>query len=504
MLKLNRDALVTLLKNKSLSHEERGLLRRELEAYDRLVTENPLYRYEPHSKQILFHEARTKVKLFLAGNRAGKTTSGVVDALIQAVDEAALPPRLRGYKKWTPPFFCRVLTPDFVTTMEGVIFHKLREWIPRHQLVGDSWETAYSKGQRVLRFKNGSRFDFCSFEQDLDKLGGVALHRSWFDEEPPKGVRRECQARLIDYGGEEVFTMTPLHGISHLYDDVYERRYEDGITVIEAATDDNPHLDHVFLEEFFADLTEEERQARRQGKFVHFGGLVLQAFDDDKHLVDELVPKDGKTKELDGQQILVGIDPGIARGGIVWSAFDRDNHMLVFDELYPKNLTIPDIAKAIREKNSYWGIKPDLYVIDPSARNRSLTNAVSVKTEFMLEGIPTVEGQNDRFTGVLQLRRRLAASSLTVTRNCVNWLWERGRWRVSEDEESSQDRRSGDSFKTVGPDHLMDPTRYLCLARIWGHGVDQQKKRRKTTYTPDYEPAWVPVTQREDPYAWMT
>ena len=52
----------------------------------------------------------------------------------------------------------------------------------------------------------------------------------------------------------------------------------------------------------------------------------------------------------------VGIDPGIRRGGVVWVAFDRDNHMLVFDELYPGSETVPEIAKQIHAKNRLWGL----------------------------------------------------------------------------------------------------------------------------------------------------
>ncbi len=64
---------------------------------------------------------------------------------------------------------------------------------------------AFDKQQRVLRFKNGSWIQFNSSEQDREKLGGVALHRIVYDEEPRQEVRNECLTRLIDYDGEELF-----------------------------------------------------------------------------------------------------------------------------------------------------------------------------------------------------------------------------------------------------------------------------------------------------------
>jgi hypothetical protein len=59
------------------------------------------------------------LKAFLGGNRSGKTTVGIVDDLIQAIDHDAVPEHLKQYKLWEPPFYCRIITPDFTATMEG-------------------------------------------------------------------------------------------------------------------------------------------------------------------------------------------------------------------------------------------------------------------------------------------------------------------------------------------------------------------------------------------------
>jgi phage terminase large subunit-like protein/ribosomal protein L32 len=383
--------------------------------------------------------------------------------------------------------------------MEGVVFTALREWCPRSQLVGDSWDSAYNKQLRRLDFKNGSFFEFMTYEQALDKFGGAARHRIHYDEEPPQAIRNECKARLIDYGGDEIFTMTPLNGMTWMFDEVYERRHEDGITVVTVATDENPHLDTEARDEFFANLTEEEAQARREGRFVHFGGLVLGAWDDDFNLADELKPgvdelgRATMPDQLKGQTIMVGIDPGVVRGGVVWAAFDRTTRCSSSTSCTRRTSRSRRSPRRSTSKNAYWRIKPQLYVIDPSARNRSLTNAVTVQTEFMQGRIPTIPGQNDREAGVLQLRRRMTArpAALTVTRNCVNWLFEKGRWRIVEDEETSQNKNSSDTFATQGPDHLMDPTRYLAMQRVFGPVLPNHLKRR-AAYQHGHEPAWTP------------
>jgi hypothetical protein len=168
---------------------------------------------------------------------------------------------------------------------------------------------------------------------------------------------------------------------------------------------------------------------------------------------------------------------------VVWCGFDKNNDMLVFDELYPESMTVPEISRAIQERNAFWKIKRPLYVIDPSFRNRSLSNAESVEGAFMREGIFPVPGQNDRIAGVLQMRARVEAKSLMVSQHCKHWLKEADRWVVSDDEVSGEGKPSrakgaGGSFATMGPDHLMDPTRYVCMERLYF-----QRPKEK-------EPAW--------------
>jgi phage terminase large subunit-like protein len=442
--------------------------------------QNPLLFFKPHKKQRHFLAAHTSVKAFLGGNRSGKTTAGIVDDLIQAVDRDVLSDHLLEAKRWEPPFHCRIVTPDFTSTMEGVVFQKLREWAPKSQLLGGSWDKAYDKQLRKLRFANGSWLDFMTFEQDLDKFGGAALHRVHYDEEPPEAIRKECQARLIDHAGDELFTMTPLLGMTWMYDGIYERRDDGNVSVVEVATDENPHLDRAAMEEFFASLTPEEQDARRKGRFVHFGGLVLKGWDDGRHLCDPVDPA-----HLQGQDVIVGIDPGITRGAVVWVAYDKDDVMLVFDELYPHNQDARQVAAQIREKNQRWGIEPLYYVMDPSGRNRTMAGTVS--DEFAAAGIYCSYGNNAREGSILQLRRRLHSGAIVISRDCTNWLWEKSRWRVAEDEESGQEKTSGDTFKTIGPDHLMDATRYVAMERVWGPAPDRNPRQR--VWTPGVAPS---------------
>jgi phage terminase large subunit-like protein len=454
----------------------------------------PIQFYKPHPKQALFHQSRSYIKAFLGGNQSGKTTAGVLDDLIQAVDRESLPEHLRPFKRFEPPFLCRIVTPDFTSTMEGVVFEKLKEWVPKDQLRDGAWDKAYDKQLRKLHFANGSWFDFLTYEQDLDKFGGATLDRVHFDEEPPgeKGrkIFHQSRIRVMKRGGDIVFSMTPELGMSWMYDEVYERRDEDDYTVITVANDDNPHISAVERERAYEGMSAEEQAAKRQGLFIHFSGPVLKGFNEDRHLVDRPEPD-----QLKGQHVVVTIDPGIVRGAVTWTAFDRDNRMLVFDELYPSNEGVESVAQQILAKNREWGLKPAVYLIDPSGRNRSM-GQITVMDEFIHAGIPCTPAQNSRQASVLQLRRRITNDALLVSRTCTNWLWESRRWRVARDEITEQDRPtggdtvSGDTFATTGPDHLMDTTRYAAMERFYGP-APQLGNRQRPRFVPDFEPPWT-------------
>jgi hypothetical protein len=90
---------------------------------------------------------------------------------------------------------------------------------------------------------------------------------------------------------------------------------------------------------------------------------------------------------------------------------------------------------------------------------------------------------------VLQLRARLEASppGLLVAENCVNWLFEAKRWLVAKDEVTQEQtpnaKGAGGSFATIGPDHLMDPTRYVAMERLWFSAPEQ--RRASEVWRPD-------------------
>lgn len=453
-----------------------------LEQLEQYSQYNPLWYYnhpilsekKPHVKQLIFHEMHTVVKMFLGGNQSGKTTAGIADDLIQALDEDMIPPHLKKYKKWKPPFLCRIMSPGFAD-MELVVQQKLKELVPDDALLGGSWQKAYNKNLRVLRFSNGSMFQFMSYDQDVQKMGGATLHRVHYDEEPPQDVREECRIRLVKFGGDEVFTMTPLQGLSWSYNGLWKQKgpeikglpgayLKERLGIVTVDMDDNPYLTDERKELALDGLPESVKDARKRGVYVHFAGHIYTEFNLDKHVLFTRpihVLEEGKINPR--VNVVVGIDPGIRHAaGVVWLALSADDDMVVFDELKLQGKTIQDICKAIDMVNAHHGCHPIYYVIDPASRNRSNQTGRSDQMEFADNGIVTILGQNAVEAGINRIKERLENDKLGIYSECRELINEFQEYRWKDAPKSGEDGRATPVKKD---DHLMDALRYAVMSR---------------------------------------
>jgi hypothetical protein len=471
-----------------LSKIPAGERERVMAGLERVLEANPLDRFFPHEPdesgrepQREFLAARTPIVAVFAGNQFGKTTAGVIKDLIDCLDRELVPAHLRGFKRWDPPFYCRMILPNGAL-VESSILPAVEEWCPPAALVGGCVDKAYREGPpRRLRFKNGSYIEFMSSEQkttgDKKVFGSVRLHRVHYDEEPPKLVRQESVKRLYKFGGDELFTMTPQDGLGWTYREIWKKRGEAHITAVVGDTEMNAaNLDRDALERDWASMSEEELAYRKRGEFIHVGGFAYPLMPD--RVVE--APRPGRLK---GQDIVVGIDPGIRFAGLTWTGFDTDNVAVTFDELLLREATAPDYAEQIRRVNAKWGIQDPTYVIDPSARNRGLAGGESIEAELARYDIMTVPGWNDRQAGVMQIRRRLAHGGLYISKDCRGLLDEAEDYVLVE-------RPDGSWEPEKGNDHRLDALRYSLVFRPW---LAERAAPEKRGYQPGYEPAWAPM-----------
>lgn len=440
-----------------------------------MVEANPMTGYFPSPKQAELLAMDTPIMAAFAGNRFGKTSGAVIKNLIDALDEHDIPDHLRHYKKWDPPFYCWIIAPTFAESIEGVILPEIKKWVPMHALAGGEWDKAYDIGRRTITFRNGSKFKFFTYKQDAETLTGASVHRISYDEPPPQKHRNEAMARLIQYGGDEFFAMTPLHGVSWIQKEIWKERHSEPISVIKGSGYDNPVVDKASLERIIAKYPEEERKARLYGDFVFFSGRIFPEFNAKDHVIPPIMPE-----QLRDHDVIVSIDPGWDHGfAVTFNAFDNDGCCLTFDEIHGRGKTVAQMAHEIRNRCSYWGITPAWYVIDgKGGRQVSVMTGYNTKAEFLKYGIHCRFAKNDPnswMPSVNRMRTMLATKDfngneiqprLKVTENCHYTIEGYVSYHFKDDaDDASAPDRTPRPYKK--DDDELDTVRYAVMSRAY-------------------------------------
>lgn len=417
--------------------------------------------YIPHEKQRRFHSASNRIRLYIGGNRSGKTTGGIVEDiwwLTRSHPFQSIPDR---------PIAGRIVSVDFLNGIEKIIKPQLKQWLPPSHLRGGSWFSAYEASTRTLHLANGSFVELMSYDQDLDKFAGTSRDFVHFDEEPPEAIYTENMARLIDRRGHCWITMTPVEGMTWIFDTIYEKGIvgDPNIHVVEVDMAENPHLAQQEVDEFLDSLSEDERNARGHGKFVQMGGLVYKAFNPSIHVIDEVDPREFRGSNY---RHYMSLDHGFNNPTSVhWHAVDPDNTAITFDEHYESQRIIDYHAEVIHQRNKMHGRTPDVNICDPALAQKQAVTGTSIQTEYAIRGIGFVLGNNDVMTGVAKVNQYLTVGkngkpNWYITRNCVNLIREiqRLRWKTWASKKQQSQNNPYDQIHKKD-DHACDECRYF-------------------------------------------
>lgn len=342
--------------------------------------------YEPHEKQLQFHTSPKPEKLFIGGNRSGKTVGGAIEAIWWLTKTHPYRELPRG------PIRGRIVTVDFVEGLEQIILPAIKQWLPKSFLIDGSWEKSYSKNLRVLTLANGSTVDFLSYEQDVEKHAGTSRHFVWFDEEPPYEIYIENMLRLLDTDGCYWITMTPLLGMTWVYENIYEKRDDpeesEHIEVIEVNTKDNPHIRNKARSRIMRRLSNEERDAREAGQFVEMGGLVFKNFEPSRHVIhDNELGLIGSVPPKSWEWYM-SLDSGWNNPtAIYWHAVSHEGYIITFAEHYKSEMTVAEHAQVIQQREAQWGKRADLRTGDPAIKQTREATGTSIQQEYASHGI---------------------------------------------------------------------------------------------------------------------
>ena len=446
--------MVELLeKIKAIESEQKR--RREQDALARYNTGG-----KRHKKQIAFHRCKKRNRWVFGGNRSGKTECGAAETVYLA----------RGthpYRKNKPNVFGWVVSPTAQVQRDVAqkkVLHYLRpDWIADIVMTSgrkDSPQTGVID-QIVVKnvFGGTSVIGFKSFDQGREKFQGSSLDFVWFDEEPPKEIYEECLMRVIDKRGDIFGTMTPLKGLTFLYEEIYlNRKNNPEIWYEFMEWEDNPYLSHKEIKLMESTLDESTLQSRKLGRFCTREGLVYPEFDERVHVVQPFpVPPEWQDN--------ISIDPGLKNPlSAHWYAVDYDENVYVIAEHYAAGKDIDYHAQAIHAMSESLGWKRDgkgrvSALIDSAAQQRTLASQKSVAELFYERDIlanPRVE--KDLFSGISRVKSYLNRGNglpdLYIFSSCPNlireiksYFWGSGDAPVKRD------------------DHAMDELRYYLMSR---------------------------------------
>lgn len=420
--------------------------------------ENALLFYEPaQEKAIAFHKSTKKEILINGGNRSSKTDTVLVELAIQAT--GIVPYSLResypAEKLRHRPIRARLIGASFLDNIEGVVKPKFQwwkwdgagapgssrghwGWIPRSCLLGSDWTKAYSEKHRTLTLSDGGTIQFNSYDQEVEKQAGASKHLVVFDELPPKAHYVENRMRVMDTGGQLIISMTPptqASGISAAW--VYDTLYEPGmgrhadIDAFEFFTEDNKYLSKEEIRRTAAGLSEEEKQVRLYGRFLHLSGLIHPLFTATPKtwcltcdrpvmaLGDQRCPVCGQDSLLSFCHVIEPfdwprrwpavfvIDPHPRKPcAMSWTAVDEHDNWTQVSELEASG-TADDVAKAVFHHEEKQDIRPMLRLIDPN---------VATSTNDKIEQGWTLRREFDR----VGLRCSLANDSFVVGKDRFN------------------------------------------------------------------------------------
>lgn len=413
-----------------------------------------------HKKQIAFHRSEKKNRWVFGGNRSGKTECGAVEVIYFA----------RGchpYRK------INGATSGWVVSLSTQVQRDVAQSKILHYLNPDWIEDVVMLSGRKDNYANGiidyilvknvfgtlSKIGFKSCDQGREKFQGTSLDYVWFDEEPPYDIYSECKMRVLDKDGDIFATMTPLKGMTFVYDEIYLNKYNDPNIWYEFMQwDDNPFISEKAKNAMKQTLSEQELKSRQFGEFLDVGGRVYPEFDENVNVIEPFpIPYEWQDK--------LSIDPGLKNPlSCHWYAVDYDGNIYVVAEHYESERDIGYHSDAIHKISDelHWHRNSNGMIealIDSAANQTTLASIRSVADLFYDHNILVNTNVNkDVFSGIqrvkLYLKNSLGESKLFIFNTCKNMIREMKAYRWG----------SGDSPVKVD-DHSMDELRYYIMSR---------------------------------------
>jgi len=416
-----------------------------------------------HKKQIAFHSSAKRSKAFFGGNRVGKTVAGAVEGVCHATGNSRFR-KLIASSGWVVSLTNEV--------QRDVAQKEILNWLPKSEIKdfvirhGRKDDPANSIIDKII-LKNGQTIGFKTCEQGRESFQGTSQGWIWFDEEPPLEIFQECQMRVLDTEGDIWFTMTPLKGLTFVYNLIYlNERNDPDVEYWMAEWEDNPWLSQNEINKLVSTMTEEEREARQYGKFTSLCGFAFPEMRKEIHIVQPslIIPEYYKR--------FVCLDYGLDATAVLWIYVDTQNKARIYRQFIKKNLIVSEAAKAILKLTGSENIHS--FYAPPDLWNRRNDTGKSAFTIFHENGVKLIKTSNDRESGWIAVKEWIRpydarneqtgetyrTANLTIDEGVAPDLW-KSITNIQKDDKNPNDVATQPHDLT----HLLDALRCFCVSR---------------------------------------
>lgn len=207
------------------------------------------------------------------------------------------------------------------------------------------------------------------------------------------------------------------------------------------------------------------------------------------HKIIPITPEGLKDFDL----FITGIDYGKTNpSAAVFMAIKRNPFkIVVYDEIYRRNLLISQFATLIKSKVSYWGKIP-IFVIDPRTdQSTGIGDGTTVYVDFLNNGINAIPGDNDKLSGILKVNELLQRDQLLYCLNAENTIWEHENYKFKQLAPSRRETHNASEEPEDNNDHTCDALRYVVkyIFQLFGGVIPQDEaKKVASEVMKDYNP----------------
>lgn len=431
----------------------------DLPTQKKLQAAQKLLSYRPNNDKVLkMHQSTSKVRLLFGGKRSGKTVAAAIECIWAGLG-------IHPYIEYpNPPLNIRICSVDF-GGLKNIILPVMYEWLPTGSI------KKYWAEDRILELTNGTQYDGKSYDQELEKFEGVGRDICWHDEEPPQAVYQSNYMRTIfsrdgiPQNGKILISCTPLHGMTWIYDQLYDNpeAVPPYVEHWQMSIYENPHLNKEAIDAVLKDPAMKDNiDAAIYGRFMSKTGLIYKQFTEKNIIASSGINPDWL--------IILGIDPHDRNPhGIVFMALTRENVWIVFDELLEQCILSELVAKIRLKLGKRW--PPNLAIIDTSASTPQSITGRSVAEELTQKyGLYVIPAHKDILAGRLKVSNLLDPGAgllpkLYVMENCRNTIRE-FRHYIWDDWARYKDKQNPKERPLKKDDHLLDALRYVTMANI--------------------------------------